>query len=343
MEIIMESKRIVFTKKDTAELLSYELPEVGSNQVAVKLAVSSISCGTERALVSGNANIGILQPEGTPVTFPRISGYSSAGTVIAVGENVRDIAVGDKVALSWSVHSNVNIINRDKVCKISEGVSFEAAALCHIATFPLAAIRKTGLEIGESMMIMGLGVLGLMAVQLARVAGACPVIAVDPVAERREKALELGADYALDPTDADFVKTVKSITGGGVNTVVEVTGLGIGMDQSLDCMARFGRIALLGCTRNKEFHIDYYRKVHGPGITIVGAHTDARPRRDSSSGWFTEADDMKSLMKLLSRGRLNFDRMIDATYKPEDCTEIYERLVNDRNFPPVSQFDWSNY
>ena len=115
------------------------------------------------------------------------------------------------------------------------------------------------------------------------------------------------------------------------------------MDQSLDCMARFGRIALLGCTRNKEFHIDYYRKVHGPGITIVGAHTDARPRRDSSSGWFTEADDMKSLMKLLSRGRLNFDRMIDATYKPEDCTEIYERLVNDRNFPPVSQFDWSNY
>lgn len=339
----MESKRIVFTKQDTAELLSYDLPEVGANQVAVKIAISSISCGTERALVSGNANIGILQPEGTPVTFPRISGYSSAGMVIAVGENVKNVAVGDRVALSWSIHSNINIIDSSKVIKIPESVSYKSAALCHIATFPMAAIRKTGLEIGESMMVMGLGVLGLMAVQLARVAGACPVIAVDPVKERREKALELGADYALDPTEADFVKTVKSITGGGVNTVIEVTGLGIGMDQSLDCMARFGRIALLGCTRNKEFHIDYYRKVHGPGITIIGAHTDARPRRDSSSGWFTEADDMKSLVKLIDLGRLDFDRMIDATYKPEDCGEIYKNLIYDRNFPPVAQFDWSKY
>ena len=251
--------------------------------------------------------------------------------------------MGDRVALSWSIHSNINIIDSSKVTKIPDKVSYKSAALCHIATFPMAAIRKTGLEIGESMMVMGLGVLGLMAVQLARVAGACPVIAVDPVKERREKALELGADYALDPTEADFVKTVKSITGGGVNTVIEVTGLGIGMDQSLDCMARFGRIALLGCTRNKEFHIDYYRKVHGPGITIIGAHTDARPRRDSSSGWFTEADDMKSLVKLIDLGRLDFDRMIDATYKPEDCGEIYKNLIYDRNFPPVAQFDWSKY
>ena len=340
---MFDSKRIVFTKKDTAELLDHKWPDLEPDQVAVKLAISSISCGTERALVSGNANIGILDPEGSPVVFPRITGYSSAGVVIAVGKNVTKVAVGDRVALSWSIHSNINVIKEKKVCKIPDDVSFESAALCHIATFPLAAIRKTRLEIGESMMVMGLGILGLMAVQLARIAGAYPVIAVDPVKERRDKALEYGADYALDPTDPDFVKTVKSITDGGVNTVIEVTGLGIGMDQSLDCMARFGRIALLGCTRNKEFHIDYYRKVHGPGITIIGAHTNARPVHESSNGWFTEADDMKSLMKLLSGGRLEFDRMIDATYKPEDCREIYERLVYDRNFPPVSQFDWSEY
>lgn len=340
---MFDTKRIVFTKKDTAELLDCQLPDLEPDQVAVKIAISSISCGTERALVSGNANIGILDPEGSPVVFPRISGYSSAGVVIAVGSNVKKVAVGDRVALSWSVHSNINVIKEKKVCKIPDNVSFESAALCHIATFPLAAIRKTRLEIGESMMVMGLGILGLMAVQLARIAGAYPVIAVDPVKERREKALAYGADYALDPTDPDFVKTVKNITDGGVNTVIEVTGLGIGFDQSLDCMARFGRIALLGCTRNKEFHIDYYRKVHGPGITIVGAHTNARPTQESSSGWFTEADDMKSALKLLSGGRLEFDKMIDATYKPEDCGEIYERLINDRNFPPVSQFDWSEY
>lgn len=336
-----KGKRIVFTKKDTAELLEVDLGNLAADQVAVKIAISSISCGTERALVSGDANIGILQAEGTPVTFPRISGYSSAGVVIAVGEGVKDIAVGDRVALSWSTHTDINVIKRKHVCKIADNVSFSSAALCHIATFPLAAIRKTRLEIGESMMVMGLGILGLLAVQLARAGGAYPVIAVDPVKERREKALSLGADLAFDPTDADFVKNVKAATGGGVNTVIEVTGLGIGLDQSLDCMARFGRIALLGCTRNKEFHIDYYRKVHGPGITMIGAHTNARPVVESSQGWFTEADDVKAVLKLLAGGRIKLDEMVDATYSPAECTEVYTRLVNDRNFPPVSQFDWS--
>jgi threonine dehydrogenase-like Zn-dependent dehydrogenase len=105
-------------------------------------------------------------------------------------------------------------------------------------------------------------------------------------------------------------------------------------------MARFGRIALLGCTRNKEFHIDYYRKVHGPGITIIGAHTDARPRVESHSGWFTAKDDTESLIKLIAGGRIDPAIMVDATFKPEDCTAIYDRLINDRNFPAVAQFIW---
>ena len=135
------------------------------------------------------------------------------------------------------------------------------AALLHICTFPLAAVRKTRLEIGESMMVMGLGILGLIAVQLAHVAGATPVIAVDPVKERREKALRFGADYALDPFEEGFSEKVKELTGGGVNTAIEVTGLGAGLNQTLDCMAKFGRVALLGCTRDSNFTVDYYRKV----------------------------------------------------------------------------------
>jgi 2-desacetyl-2-hydroxyethyl bacteriochlorophyllide A dehydrogenase len=334
-------KQIVFTKPNTAEYLDRNIPEVGPNMVAVKTFISSISCGTERALCSGEPNVSIVVAEGAPIVFPRTSGYSSAGIVTEVGSAVKDLKVGDRVAMAWSCHAEINVMPRSNVYKIDDKVSFTTAALCHIGTFPLAAIRKTKLEIGESMMIMGLGVLGLWGVQLAKAAGAVPVIAVDPIKERREKALDLGADYALDPTEPDFVKTVKSLTNGGVKTVVEVTGLGIGMDQSLDCMARFGRIALLGCTRNKEFHIDYYRKVHGPGITIVGAHTDARARQESSDGWFTAKDDMESLFKLIALGRIHPEKMIDQVFSPENCTEIYDRLINDRNFPPVAQFIWT--
>ena len=334
-------RQIVFTAPCVAEFLEKTLPELTSNQVAVKTMVSSISCGTERALASGEPNVSIVVKEGVEVKFPRTSGYSSAGVVVAVGDGVTDLQVGDRVAMSWSCHSEINVLDRSLVFKIDDRVSYSAAALCHIGTFPLAAIRKTQLEVGESMLIMGLGVLGLFAVQLARIAGAVPVIAVDPVKERREKALSLGADYAFDPTEADFVEKVKAVTGKGVNTAIEVTGLGVGLDQCLDCMAKFGRIALLGCTRNKEFYIDYYRKVHGPGITLIGAHTDARPRRESSSGWFTAKDDTESLIKLIAGGRLAPEKMVDEVFSPVDCGEIYDRLCTDRSFPAVAQFDWT--
>ena len=84
--------------------------------------------------------------------------------------------------------------------------------------------------------------------------------------------------------ETDFSKKAKELTGGGAKVGIEVTGIGAGLDGILDCMARFGRVALLGCTRNKEFTIDYYRKVHGPGITLIGAHTNARPSCESSNG-----------------------------------------------------------
>lgn len=336
----METKQIVFTEKDTAELLTTETAEPGADQVMVKTMFSTISCGTERANITGNANVSCAA--GPAVTFPRYSGYSSSGIVVKKGENVTEFEIGDRVVVSWGAHKTYNTAKTANVSKIeSNKISLEEAALMHIGTFPMAAIRKTRLEVGESALIMGLGILGLMAVQLAKAAGAVPVIAVDPVKERRDIALSLGADYAFDPTEADFAEKVKKVTKGGANIAIEVTGLGIGLNQALDCMARYGRVALLGCTRDSDFTVDYYRKVHGPGITMIGAHTIARPTTESHPGWFTQKDDIKSIMRLCEYDRLNLKKIIFETHSPEECTEVYTRLVNDRNFPPVVQFDWS--
>lgn len=335
-------KRIVFTKVNTAELL--DVPELEMNDYAIKVktAVSTISQGTERANITGDTNVNI-EKEVAEAVFPRYSGYSSSGIVVEKGKNVKDFEIGDRVAMSWSSHRGYNVLSSQNVVKIeSEKVSLEEASIFHIATFPLAAIRKTRLEIGESLMVMGLGILGLLGVQLAKLAGAAPVIAVDPIKEKREKALLLGADYAFDPFEADFVEKVKAVTGGGVNTAIEVTGQGAGLNETLDCMAKFGRVALLGCTRNKDFTVDYYRKVHGPGITLIGAHTLARPERESHSGWFSTKDDMKTVAKLSELGRLNLKALIDETHSPYECEKVYERLINDKNFPTVVQFDWSD-
>lgn len=336
----MTCKQIVFTEINKAELIETELPAVTSGLVKVKTEITSISCGTERANITGDPNVSCFgKPE---VVFPRYSGYSSAGTVVEIGEDVKSVKVGDRVAMFWSAHREYNVLPEKNVVKIEyDNISFKEAALGHIANFPMAAVRKTRLETGESMMVMGLGILGLFAVGIARASGAVPVIAVDPVKERREKALKFGADYAFDPFDADFEKKVKAVTDGGVNTAVEVTGSGAGLNETLDCMAKFGRVALLGCTRNSDFNIDYYRKVHGPGISLIGAHTLARPNEESSAGYFTHRDDLKAFLKLVAMKRMNVLDIIDATYSPKDCSEVYTRLINDKNFPVVSQFDWS--
>ena len=334
----MKVKQIVFTKPSVAELLETEIEAPKANEVQVRLAVSTISSGTERANLVGDPNVG--PNSAGAVVFPRVLGYSSAGIVEAVGENVTNFKIGDRVAMSWTTHTQVLNIDQNNVYKLPDNVSFNDGALLHISIFPLAAIRKCRLEIGESAIVMGMGVLGLVAIPLLKAAGAAPIIAVDPVPEKREKALSVGADYALDPFAEDFAKTVKEITGGGAKVGIEVTGIGAGLDGILDCMARFGRVALLGCTRNKDFTIDYYRKVHGPGITLVGAHTQARPQYESSDGWWTQRDHIATTLKLTEMGRIKLSDIIDEIHSPTEATEVYTRLANEKAFPMV-QFDWS--
>lgn len=333
----MKVNQIVFTKPCVAEFLEKEIEAPKAGEMQVRLAVSTISSGTERANLVGDPNIG--PNSAGAVVFPRILGYSSSGVVEAVGEGVTDFKTGDRVAMSWTTHTQVLNINQDCVYKLPDNVSFNDGALLHISIFPLAAIRKCHLEIGESAIVMGMGVLGLIAIPLLKAAGAVPIIAVDPIPEKREKALAVGADYALDPYAEDFAKTVKELTNGGAKVGIEVTGVGAGLDGILDCMARFGRVALLGCTRNKEFTIDYYRKVHGPGITLVGAHTQARPNYESHNGWWTQRDDINAVMKLTEMGRIRLSDIIDEIHSPLEAPEVYRRLATEKSFPMV-QFDW---
>ncbi len=338
----MKAKQIVFTAVNTAELMERELPTLAPDGVMVKTAVSTISAGTERANITGDPNVSATGSREVP--FPRYPGYSSAGEVIAVGSSVSSVKVGDRVVVYWGLHRAINVVPEKNVVKIEhDTVSFETGAMSFIASFPMAAIRKTRLEMGESAMVMGLGILGMIAVKLLRAAGAVPVIAVDPNPSRREMALKNGADYALDPFEEGFADRVKKITDGGVNVAIEVTGVGAGFNQALDCMARFGRVALLGCTRNSDFTVDYYRKVHGPGITVIGAHTIARPEEESHPGWFTHRDDIKAVLKMCAGGRMQLTDIVGEVHSPTDCERVYERLVFDKSFPVAVQFDWRKF
>ena len=346
------NRNIIFTKKDTAELVGKPMPEVGPGQVRVKLVRSTVSSGTERANVTGCNVVSIFDPPDAPVVWPRQSGYSSSGTVDAVGEGVSSVKPGDRVAMSWTLHSEYVVVPEDRVYRLPDSVSFEEGALAHIATFPMAAIRKCGLELGESAIVMGQGILGQLAVMLLKCAGATPVIAVDPIAEKRVQALKIGADHAFDPTATDFREKVLAVcpledrgiyTGeraSGVRVAIEVTGLGAGLNNVLDVMAPMGRVALLGCTRNSDFSVDYYHKVHGRGVALFGAHTWARPAAESSRGLFTHRDDAQTFLRLLALGRLSVAGYVADVRSPAECGAVYAELAKGGAFP-ITQFDWA--
>ena len=335
-------KQIVFTKPNTAEFLDMgevDFENLAPNRVIVKTYVSTLSAGTERANITGSDNI---SPGVEKATFPRYLGYSLSGVVVKVGSAVTKVVPGDRVVVySTCQHKTYNTVKDEFVVKIEDdAVSFEDAAIAFIASFPLAAIRKVRLEIGESLLVMGLGILGQIAVKLAKSAGAYPIIACDPIKERREEALKNGADYAFDPLEEGLREKVRAVTGKGVKTAIEVTGVGAGLDETLDCMAKFGRVALLGCTRNSNFSIDFYQKVHCRGVTLIGAHTNARAELESSPSNFTHIDDIKVILNLSAKRNLALTDIIKEIHNPENSPAVYDRLVNDKSFPVGVQFDW---
>ena len=336
----MQNPNIIFTAPNIAEVLEKPIPDLGPGEVLIRTVRSCISSGTERANLIGDPMIGTNVKDDAKAVFPRHLGYSLSGIVEGVGEGVESVKLGDRIAASWTKHAAYNVRPESSVYAIPEGISFEVAAWTHIATFPMAALRKCRFEFGESVLVMGQGVLGQLAVKLARAAGAAPVIVADPVPAKRERAFELGADFAFDPSAPDFAEQVKTVTGGGARVVVEVTGVDRALDNALDATARFGRVALLGCTRHSTFAIDYYRKVHGRGVTLVGAHTMARPRGDSSPGWWTERDDALAFLRLVAGGRLSLDGFAEEVHPVVEAPAVYTRLAAGGPFPNV-QFDWT--
>ena len=341
-------KKVMLMGDSTAQLFEEKNKEfnLDSNRVLVKVLYSAVSAGTEYANLTGDININAtVKAEDTVLEWPRGVGYSSSGVVVEVGDGVDDLKPGDRVALRGCGHASHHDVRRDWVFKLPyDDIGLEEISMAFISSFSISGARKLRIEAGESAAVMGCGILGLFAVQFCAAMGATPVIAVDPVKEKREKALELGADYAVDPFADDFADTMLKLTEGrGVNAAVEVTGTGKALDQILDCMARHGRISLLGCTRNSNFTIDYYRKIHYPGIELIGAHTNTRPDVDSRPGFWSYTDDYHAIFRLIHFKKVNYKKMISEIHPISECSEVYARLANDyKNFPTGLLFDWRN-
>lgn len=335
----MKGYRIIFTEPGRAELQEFEVRDPGDNEVQVKVQYNLISAGTEKAYLSGSPNTGHK--------FPTNPGYSSVGVVTKKGKDVKSFEVGDRVFVAYGGHASYNVKKASSVVKIPDGVKFEDAVFTRLASFPLLALRRARVEMGESVVVVGLGMLGLFGVQLAKIAGGLPVIAVGNRDIRKQKARESGADFVYSPDDVDLAEKIIANTkisgNGGADVVLETSGSIDGLLSSLKYTAKWGRVMVNGCNRITDKPIDLYRYVHLKGVSIIGAHDFTRYPYNSAPGNWTAKRDYMTLLGYMQDGRLKPSILEPQFVSPADTTQVYDRLLNDRQFPLGVVFDWTGY
>jgi 2-desacetyl-2-hydroxyethyl bacteriochlorophyllide A dehydrogenase len=306
-----------------AALKPFEVPRPSAGEVLLENDYTVVSAGTERA--------NLLNLPNTSGGFPYHPGYCGIGRVIEVGEGVDNARLGDRALASFSGHrshaiqkaADLTLVRDDRIESLD-------AAFVVIAAMGLQGVRKLKLELGESVMVIGLGLLGMFATQLAAIDGAIPVIVSDFDAKRRELALTLGADHAFSPDESDLPERIRELTyGKGADGIVEVTGAAVALQQALECVAWQGRISLLGCTRVSDANIDFYQHVHRRGVSLIGAHTFVRPQHESYPGYWTTRDDYRTLLALIAE-----------VVSPERAPAVFTRLAEEPHPPLGIVFDW---
>jgi len=330
----MTGHYIVVESVGTAVLKPFDIPHPAADEVLLENDYTVVSAGTERA--------NLLNLPNTPGEFPYYPGYCGIGRVIAVGEGVEAVRTGDRVLATWSGHRSHAVQKAADLTVVSDDrIESLDAAFVAIAAMGLQGVRKLRLQLGESAMVIGLGLLGVFATQLSVIDGAIPVIVSDFDERRRDLALTLGADHAFSPDENDLAEKIKELTyGKGADGIVEVTGAAVALQDALTYVAWEGRISLLGCTRIPDANIDFYHYVHKRGVSLIGAHTLVRPHVDSYPGYWTARDDYRTLLALIAAKRLKVQPIISEVVSPECASAIYTRLAEEKHPPLGIVFDW---
>ncbi len=310
---------LVAPRKGRVELQEQEVGDPGPREVQVRVHRSLVSHGTERAW--------ILARENMVREFPFSPGYATAGVVEAVGKEVTAFREGDRIACPMTHRSLGNISEDALVAKLPDGVSFDEGTFVPLGTVGLQGVRKARIEVTESVMVLGLGLVGQLSVQCAHINGALPVIAVDRVKKRLDIALAGGADVALDNSDESWRKVLAEVTGGeGPQVVIEATGFPEVIGEALETVRKFGRVVLSGSTQG-DSTVNFYRDVHCKQVSVIGALNPGNPQLESRPGHWTRRDEVKGVVKRLAEKRINTEALITGRIGVNEILKTYEDIL----------------
>jgi len=327
----MKGKRVVFTDVGKVSIETFELKEPREGELLVKTISTAISPGTETAFLMGLPN--------TPRKYPIYPGYSNVGVVIEVGLNT-NFKRGELVA-SPSKHASYVLVKEGNALRVPAELSPDEATFFNLTSIALQGIRKAQIDIGETVAVLGLGIVGQLALQLSSIAGAMPTIGIDLYDYRCDIASSLGADYVINPTKSDVIKEVTKITNGkGVDVVIEATGNPKAIPLALKLASRYGRVVILGSPRGITDGINFYTDVHKKGLTIIGAHTSLRPKLDSYKFWRTTREDQEVALKLIAKGKVKVKELITMKLKYDEIDKAYHMLIHEKDKVLGVVLDW---
>ncbi len=312
---------------------------------AVTLMLCNGSAPGENRLALTEASVAMVPAEsaGLPVTEMIDQGwnvgYSLAGTVVTVGEGVTDLAVGDRVACAGAGqanHADFVSVKRNLVCRIPDGCSLEHAATSTVGAIALQGVRRANLALGEVACVIGLGLIGLITVQLLRANG-CRVIGHDLDAERCKRAMAFGA-LAVDTDFERVQRLVRDLTGdNGVDATVitAATKSNEPINNAMELTRRRGKVVIVGDIGMKVERATFYRKEidllmstsYGPGRYDREYEDFGRDYPYPYVRW-TINRNMRSYMELIADKRIEVASLIDRVVPIDEAPAAYAALAS---------------
>ena len=370
-------KQIIQDIKDGQTILEeVPVPQVKSGHILVRSSRSLVSLGTERMLVDfGKANfidkarqqpdkvkqvLDKVKTDGIKPTYESVMsklgqplplGYCNVGEVVAVGKGVTEFRIGDRVA-SNGPHAEYVLVPVNLAAKVSDAVSDEEAAFTVIGSIALQGIRLLAPAFGETVVVVGLGLIGLLAAELL-LANGCVVIGFDfdeqKVALAREKgAHTVNLAHGADPV-AVVLEHTQDIGADGVIVTASSSSDEI-MHQAAEMSRKRGRIILVGVVGLKLRRDDFYKKEltfqvscsYGPGRYDESYEQKGQDYPVGYVRW-TERRNFEAVLQAIASGQLDVKRLITERVKLEDYARIYGDMKKPGSIASILEYSHNGH
>lgn len=345
----MKSHYAVITAKETCEIRIEEIiPEkLGANEILVTSHLSVISAGTELAGFCA-LSPGVYK-KGAWNAYPWRSGYGLVGVVNSVGQNVKRLAPGERV-FCFGHHAQHQVWPLDKADENSSLSAFsvksnlddETLTASRMALVAVTAPQISGVKLGDTVAVFGLGVVGNITAQYYQHLGA-RVLAFDTVKMRCQKAREVGIQEVFSDPPEKQVDIIRGLTGGkGAAITVDAVGSSAVVQSCVNSTATYGKIVLLGTPRAEVSGnlTDLLRPVHLKCLNILGAFEWRVPAYSQVGVLHSIEGNLNTIWELISAGKLKVRELVTHVIKPPEMQSAYMGLLNEKEKYLGVLVDW---